>query len=112
MANGTDTAFAFTATRGNTANGSSGQETVYLLGAGEQQARPIFSEQLGFKGCERMADLAWHGGWLLYSDAEGRAAVIDAALHTPSIELSGVIARLPGARPDGEGFFEISWARR
>jgi hypothetical protein len=112
VANATGTAFAFTATRGNTAHGSSGQETLYLLGAGEQQARPIFNEQLDFEVCERMADLAWHGRWLLYSTTEGRAAVVDSSVEATSTDLSRLVARLPGARSDGEGFFEVSWARR
>jgi hypothetical protein len=109
-ANPSGTAFAFTATRGNTANGSSGQETIYLLGDGEQQARPVFSEQLDFNVCERMADLAWHGRWLLYSDSERHAAVIDSSLGERAIELSDLIARLPGS--GGDGFFDVSWSVR
>ncbi len=111
MANPTRTGFAFTATLGNTAYGSSGQELVYVLGAGEQQPQPLFSEQLDFNVCERIADLAWHGRWLLYSDTEGRAAVVDSSLAAGPIDLSGFIARLPGApRNDGDGYFEIGWS--
>jgi hypothetical protein len=64
VSNAAGTAFAFTATRNNTANGSRGRETVYVLRAGEQRARPVFSEQLQFKVCERMTDLDWQGAWL------------------------------------------------
>lgn len=70
---------AFTATRGNTAYGSSGFESVYLLPAGAQAARAIYHEHVDFAVCERGAALAWHGDWLLYSASEGYAAAIDAA---------------------------------
>ncbi len=110
VANENGTAVAFSATLGNTAYRSRGIETVYLLGAGEQQARPLFGEQLDFQICERGADLAWHGRWLLYSDSERRAAVIDSSQGADPIELSGLIARLPGS--GGDGFFDISWSAR
>jgi hypothetical protein len=108
VANEDGTAVAFTATVGNTAYGSQGHETVYMLGAGEQHVQPLFSEKLDFKECERMAWLAWYGQWLLYSNTEQRAAVIDSSTATAPIELSGVIAGLPGAQ--AEGFFDIAWA--
>lgn len=108
VANAAGTAVAYTATLGNTAYGSQGRETVYVLSAGEQRARPVFSEDLEFKLCERMASLAWRGSWLLYSNSEQRAAVVDSSAEAAPVELSGVIARLPGAQ--GEGFFDIDWS--
>jgi hypothetical protein len=102
------TAVAFTATLGNTAYGSQGRETIYLLAVGEQRAQPLFSQELDFNECERMAWLAWHGQWLLYSNTEQQAAVIDSSAATAPIELNGVIAGLPGTQP--EGFFDIVWA--
>jgi hypothetical protein len=65
VANAGGTGVAFTATVGDTAYGSHGHETVYLLAAGERQARPLFSQELDFEGCGRGADLAWRGRWLL-----------------------------------------------
>ena len=108
-ANPDRTAFAFTATDGNTAYASRGHETVYALTAGERQARQIFDEQLDFADCERMAELAWHGEWLLYSATEGRAAIVDSTSRAQPIELSGVIARLPGMQSGGDGYFDVAW---
>ena len=97
VANPTGTAVAFAATRGNTANRSRGRETVYLLRAGQGQAQRLYSERLQFKGCERAANLAWHGHWLLYSTTEERAAVIDTSLQARPVELSvAVLLDSPG----------------
>jgi len=108
VANPAGTAVAFTATSGNTAYGSAGRETVYVLGAGERRARPVFSEKLVFKVCERMADIAWRGRWLLYDDTEQRAAVVDSSGQAAPVELGRLIARLPGLRPDGR--FDVAWS--
>ena len=108
VANPAGTAVAFTATSGNTAYGSSGRETVYVLAAGERRARPVFSERLVFKVCERIAHLAWRGRWLLYDDTELRAALVDTSGEAQSVELHHVIVRLPGLRSDGR--FDVSWA--
>jgi hypothetical protein len=108
VANAAATAVAFTATSGNTAYVSRGSETVYLLRAGEHQARPVLSEKLHFKVCERMADLSWRGRYLLYSDTEQRAAVVDASGRAVPVELGSAIKRLPGLQPDGR--FDVSWA--
>jgi hypothetical protein len=108
VANPAGTAVAFTATSGNTAYGSSGRETVYVLAAGERRARPVFSERLVFKVCERIADLAWRGRWLLYDDTELRAALVDTSGEAPPLELHRVIAGLPGLRSDGR--FDVSWS--
>jgi hypothetical protein len=108
VANAAATAVAFTATSGNTAYGSRGSETVYVLRAGEARARPVLSERLDFKVCERMADLSWHGRYLLYSNTELRAAVVDVSGHAAPVELSPAIARLPGLKRDGR--FDVAWA--
>ncbi|HZT14689.1 MAG TPA: hypothetical protein VFA19_01970 [Gaiellaceae bacterium] len=92
---------AFTATRGNTAYGSRGVETVYLLRPGARRAEPVHRERVDFAVCERQAALAWRGRWLLYTTSEGYAAAIDVA-GARAIDLSAVTRRLPGA--DGEDF--------
>jgi hypothetical protein len=58
--------------------------------------------------CERMADLAWHGRTLLYSNTELRAAVLDVSGRRAPIELHRLIARLPGLHRDGR--FDVAWA--
>jgi hypothetical protein len=108
VANAAATVVAFTATSGNTAYGSRGSENVYVLRAGEHGARPVLSENLDFKVCERMADLSWRGQYLLYSNTELRAAVVDVSGSAAPVELGPEIARLPGLRRDGR--FDVSWA--
>jgi hypothetical protein len=80
---------------------------VYVLRAGERRARPIFSENVMFKICERMADLAWRGGSILYSNSEENAAVVDSSGRTAPVELSRLVAKLPGLHPDGR--FDVAW---
>jgi hypothetical protein len=108
VANESGTAVAFTATNGNTAYGSPGHETVYVLASGSRQARPVFTEALQFQECERMASLAWRGQWLLYSATEQRAAVIATSGNELSVDLDAVIAQLPGAGTE-EAAFDVSW---
>jgi hypothetical protein len=96
---------AFTATRGNTADGSTGVETVYLLRPGANVAQPLYRKRLAFAVCERQATLAWRGRWLLYSASEGYAAAID-TLSRRAIDLSNTIAKLPGT--DAQNF-QASW---
>jgi hypothetical protein len=107
VANEAATVVAFTATSGNTAYGSRGRETVYLLRAGEHRARAVLSERLDFKVCERMADLSWRGRYLLYSNTELRAAVVDASGRAAPVELGSAIARLPGLKRNGR--FDVAW---
>lgn len=107
VANAAETAVAFTATNGNTAYGSRGSETVYVLRIGEMQAEAVFSQKLVFKICERMADLAWHGRWLLYDNTELQAAVIDSSGRAAPVDLHRLIARLPGLHEDGR--FDLAW---
>ena len=109
VANAAGTAVAFTTTSGNTAYGSHGTETVYELAAGQRQAQPLFSEELDFRICERMASLVWQGTWLLYADSEEHAAAIDSSGESAPVELSAVIAALPGFRADGDGRFDVAW---
>jgi hypothetical protein len=103
-------AVAFAATHGNTAYGSSGSETVYLLTPGAHAARAIHTERVAFAVCERGADLAWHGRWLLYSASEGNTAVIDTRRPQQAIELTRILRRLPGLSDDeGNLDFSASW---
>ena len=103
---------AFTATRGNTAYGSSGFERVYLLAAGATTARAIYREQVDFAVCERGAGLAWRGDWLLYSASEGYAAAIDTVHPSRLVELSGLVRRLPGMTGGGGDNFDAAWTGR
>jgi hypothetical protein len=102
-------AVAFTVTHGNSAYGSRGSELVYLLRPGEAAARVVFRERLRFAVCERAAELAWRGRWLLYSTSEGRVALIDTRRPARSVDLSETVARLPGMG-GGEGRFDAGWA--
>jgi hypothetical protein len=104
-------AVAFAATLGNTASGSHGSETVYLLRPGQSSAVPLYREQLEFAVCERQAELAWHRRWLLYSASEGSLVVIDTRGSRRAIDLSGLVSRLPGTG-GGEGHrnFSAHWA--
>lgn len=100
-------AVAFTATFGNSAYGSSGSESVYLLGPGSHTARAVHTERVRFAICERGADLAWHGRWLLYSASEGNTAVIDTARRRRAVELTTIVRSLPGLS-GGEGNLSFS----
>jgi len=104
-------AVAFTATRGNTAYGSSGTETVYLLRPDSLSALPVHTERVSFAVCERGADLTWHGRWLLYSASEGNVAAINTGRSRRTIELSRVVRSLPGITGDeGDLDFSASWS--
>lgn len=86
---------AFTATRGNSAYGSQGTETVYLLPRGAHAAHPLYRQRIAFAVCERQATVGWHGAWLLYTASEGYAVAVNAATRR-AVDLSSTIARLPG----------------
>jgi hypothetical protein len=102
---------AFTLTRGNTAYGSRGSETVYLLRAGTRRAERLRIERLRFAVCERGADLAWHGRWLLYSASEGNVVVLDSRGRRRALDLTRTVLGLPGSG-GGEGHANVtaSWA--
>jgi hypothetical protein len=104
---------AFTATDQNTALGSTGTETTFVLRAGDTKATPLHREPVDFKICERMAELEWHEHWLLYSASEGNVVAIDA--HDPSraFNLSTFARALPGTQDDdseGGRAIDASWA--
>jgi hypothetical protein len=103
VSNAAATAFAFTAT-----NRARGVDTVYVLVAGTTRALARFDVKTDFNGCGYMASLAWRGPWLLYSNADPGAAVVDARGHAPAVDLNDVISRLPGVERDGP--FNIAWA--
>jgi hypothetical protein len=104
-------AVAFAATSGNTAYGSRGTETVYLLKAGATVAQPIHTERVEFAICERGADLAWHGPWLLYDASEGNTALIDTRTGH-AMELTRLVHRVarPYASNEGDLNFNIAWS--
>lgn len=97
---------AFTATRGNTAYGSTGVETVYLLDPGASRARPLYRERVEFAVCERAAALSWRGRFLLYSNSEGNAAVVATSGRRATIDLSRTTRELPGLENKS---FQASW---
>lgn len=86
---------AFTTTRGNTAYGSKGTETVYLLQRGAQEAQPVHREHVAFAVCERQATVAWHGEWLLYTTSEGYAVAVNTSTRR-ALDFTSTISRLPG----------------
>lgn len=106
VANADGTAVAFTVTSGNL-----GRETVYLLAAGAHRARALHTERfVGGGGCGAGAWLTWRGRWLLYANAGQQAAVVDSSGQAPAVELSDVIAKVPGLQAGGEGMFNVDWS--
>jgi hypothetical protein len=103
VTNAGGSAVAFTAT-----HRSRGTETVYVLAAGARRVLPVFTTQSDFSGCGYSASLEWHGKWLLYSNAEPRAAIVAGTEKAASVELTKAISRLPGVQRDGPFF--IAWA--
>jgi hypothetical protein len=110
VVNVTGTAVAYTAMQ----HDSGRHERVYVLRAGDQKARALFSqplEGLYSGGCGRAAWLAWQGRWLLYGDTERQAAVVESSGEAAPIELGGLIAQLPGISDDAdEAVFDIAWS--
>jgi hypothetical protein len=101
-ANAEGTAVAFTVTSGNLE-----RESVYLLAVGTHRARALHTERFVGGGG---AWLAWRGRWLLYANAGQQAAVVDSSGQAPAVELSDVIAKLPGLQAGGEGMFNVDWS--
>jgi hypothetical protein len=101
-------AVAFAVSRGNSASGSHGSELVYLLTPRATAARAVFRERLTFAVCERAASLSWRGPWLLYSSSERRVALVDTREPSRSLDLSRILARLPGMGDGGR--FDAAWA--
>jgi hypothetical protein len=101
---------AFAVTRGNTAYGSRGAETIYLLRAGTRRAEAVHRQRLRFAICERGAALAWRGRWLLYSASEGNVVVLDGAGRRRARNLTRTVLSLPGTRGgEGHANVEASW---
>jgi hypothetical protein len=103
VSNGARTAVAFTAT-----HRSRRSESVYVLEAGARRIRRLFTTNTDFTGCGYSASVEWHGRWLLYSNTEPRAVLVDTTARSAHVDLGGVIARLPGA--ERNGLFDIAWA--
>jgi hypothetical protein len=99
-------AVALTLTEGNTGYASDGAEWLLVLREGDRVARVLHREALTFAVCERWTTLAWRDGWLLYSSTEGRVLALDTTRRRV-VELSRLVARLPGARRNGEGKVEL-----
>jgi hypothetical protein len=103
-------AVAFTATRGNTAYGSNGRETAYLLQSGTHIARAVHTERVSFAVCERGASLQWRGRWLLYAASEGNTSIIDTSRPHHAIDLARTVRRVPGTSGDqGHLDFTAYW---
>jgi hypothetical protein len=98
---------ALTLTEGNTGYASDGAEWLLVLREGDRAARVLHREALTFAVCERWTTLAWRDGWLLYSSTEGHALALDTRSRR-IVDLSRLVARLPGARPDGQGKVELN----
>jgi len=105
-ANADGTAVAFSVTSGNRL-----RETVYLLAKGNRRAEPLFAQKFaGGNGCGGGVWLAWQGRWLLYANGGQQATVLDSSGRAAPLQLTDVIAKLPGIRTDGEGVFNVDWA--
>lgn len=99
-------AVALTLTEGNTGYASRGAEWVLVLREGDRVARVLRRERLWFAVCERWTTLAWRDGWLLYASTEGRTLALDTAGRRV-VDLSALVARLPGGRADGQHKVEL-----
>jgi hypothetical protein len=104
-------AVALTMTEGNTGYAVEGAEWLLVLREGDRVARAVHRERLRFAVCERWTTLAWHDRWLLYSSTEGHAFAVDTRRRRV-VDLTQLVARLPGARPNGELKVELTarWA--
>jgi hypothetical protein len=104
-------AVALTLTEGNTGYASDGAEWLLLLREGDRVARVLHREPLRFAVCERWTTLAWRDDWLLYSSTEGRTLALNTRRRR-LVDLTRLVARLPGARPDAELKVELRarWA--
>lgn len=104
-------AVALTLTEGNTGYASRGAEWLLVLREGDRVARVLHRERLRFAVCERWATLAWRGDWLLYSSTEGHTFALDTGRRR-LVNLTSLVARLPGATRNGEFKVEIGarWA--
>lgn len=71
-----------------------GEAVVYVLHAGQSQARAVYRHELGASGCAVGAGMEWHGRYLLYSSTDGRQAVLDTRGGRP-ISLMPLLGRLP-----------------
>lgn len=98
---------ALTLTEGNTGYASDGAEWLLVLREGDRVARVLHREPLKFAVCERWTTLAWQDRWLLYASTEGRTLALDTG-RGRVVDLSRLVARLPGARPNGEGKVELT----
>jgi hypothetical protein len=79
---------------------------LLLLREGDRVPRVLHRERLRFAVCERWVTLAWRDHWLLYSSTEGRTLALDTR-RSRVVDLSRLVARLPGGRPDGQGKVEL-----
>jgi hypothetical protein len=104
-------AVALTMTEGNTGYASQGAEWLLVLREGDRVARAVHRERLRFAVCERWTTLAWHKSWLLYASTEGRTLAVDTSRRRV-VDLTRLVARLPGARPNAERKVELAarWA--
>ncbi len=92
-------AVAFSAASGRLRGSAAvGAETIYVLRAGAHAAVPLHREPVKFNPCAHFASLQWRGSWLLYGNSEGTLAAIDVTDARRTIEMPGVVKRLPDTR--------------
>ena len=94
-------AVALTLTEGNSGYASDGAEWLLVLREGDRVARVLHRQPLTFAVCERWTTLAWRDSWLLYSSTEGRTLALDTS-SPRLVDLTSLVVRLPGAKPDGQ----------
>jgi hypothetical protein len=102
--------FAFRLSKTN-ASRNRGRAVLYLVRAGESKARAVYRHRLGQVGCWTGASLYWHGGFLLYSSADGELAVFDARDGSPTT-LTALGRALPRKNPgeDASAYWASSLA--
>jgi hypothetical protein len=84
----------------------SGRATVYLVHAGQRQARVIYRHRLGPTGCAMGGNLRWHGDALLYDSVDGELVLFERGAAARN--LRSFAARLPH-RVSGERIY-ANWA--
>ena len=98
-------AVAFATVTDQSASGTVGTETVYVLRSGGQEATPVHSEHGSFGGCARWVDLQWRGTRLLYSSNQGNLAVIDSTGAPRAVELTTFLRRLTNAQDEFSAYW-------
>ena len=110
VANAAGSAVAFAVTSGDNGNAPAGQESLYVLRAGDRSASELYSGKLRFAVCERWASLGWHGDWLLYAATEGKTLALDSRTPPRRIDLTQLVRRFASTDGEGKVNAQVQWA--